>query len=179
VFPTIAENLPVAFLYGNFEDSDATQEFHTVLRNLAETYSVRYVFRHYFGWPFEEPSSFLNVQGFGIDLALKSMEYKVIDDSKQQEGSLNFFCTINREDTKENQEDVGPVQGLDFQKLAKKWPEYSSELLSLKASLLEQEFDLDKLKVWEVAGNAPPLLNLIHCLFSLFNSSYLLLHYIQ
>eukprot|EP01127_Copromyxa_protea_P006448 TRINITY_DN1631_c0_g1_i1.p1 TRINITY_DN1631_c0_g1~~TRINITY_DN1631_c0_g1_i1.p1 ORF type:complete len:1488 (-),score=376.84 TRINITY_DN1631_c0_g1_i1:19-4482(-) len=137
-FPSNVETAPIAILYGAIGETN-TGKFHRLLSERAESGIVRYVFRHYFGSPFVAGSEFLNVQGFGIDLALKSLEYKVIDEDRQESKG------------KKEVDESGPIQGFDFAKLTKKWPEYSSELLSFKASLMSEEFDLETLKVWEVA----------------------------
>ncbi|KAJ2802777.1 killer toxin resistant protein, partial [Coemansia guatemalensis] len=56
-------------------------EFHSHLAELAENQEVAYIFR-YRPWDFDtkESARQLGLSGYGVELALKSTEYKVIDD---------------------------------------------------------------------------------------------------
>lgn len=91
IFPVdvTGDSLPRVFLYGFIGDK-STIAFHEILQQRAVNKEVQYIFRYYLSSPLAKSLSgtSLNVQGFGIDLALKSLEYKVIDDSKQPEQGI-------------------------------------------------------------------------------------------
>lgn len=55
-------------------------------------------------------------------------------------------------DGKKPLEDNKPIQGLDFKKLTENYPNIQAQLLSFRNRLLDLEFDIEMLKVWEVAG---------------------------
>lgn len=42
--------------------------------------------------------------------------------------------------------------GFDFDKLTEAWPKEKSSLISFKAHLRKNEFDISKIKVWELKG---------------------------
>uniref|UniRef100_A0A6B2KWC8 UDP-glucose:glycoprotein glucosyltransferase n=1 Tax=Arcella intermedia TaxID=1963864 RepID=A0A6B2KWC8_9EUKA len=129
---------PVVILYGSIGDQK-TLQFHRKIIEFVGPKQLRYVFRHWFSKEHLNLPK-LNLQGFGVDLALKSLEYKVIDDSKQ----------ANDKGKEDVHTDSGPVQGFDFTALTKQYPHLSSELLAFKAHLLAADFQMEQLKVWEL-----------------------------
>ncbi|KAL8168345.1 hypothetical protein V2J09_009844 [Rumex salicifolius] len=80
---------PVAILYGSLA-TGCFKEFHNILVKAAKEGKVRYVVRPVLPSSCEESSSgcgvvgtrgSLNLGGYGVELALKNMEYKAMDDS--------------------------------------------------------------------------------------------------
>ena len=117
---------------------------------MARDGKVKYIFRH---WdPHYENREYLSLHGYGVELALKSVEYKVIDDSSKEEN-----------EDEQNVEEVNVVNGIDFSILSDRfkklsitqyrYPSLSSELLSFKASLLSGEYNFQELKNWEIKGD--------------------------
>ncbi|OWK00885.1 hypothetical protein Celaphus_00016786, partial [Cervus elaphus hippelaphus] len=77
-FPTDKENLPVIILYAEV-GTRAFRKFHTVLSEKAQNGEILYVLRHYI----QKPSSQkMNLSGYGVELAIKSTEYKALDDTQ-------------------------------------------------------------------------------------------------
>ena len=61
------------------------ETIHKELKELSLQKKIRYVFRH------NPPKSNkrISLQGFGVEMALKSTEYKVIDERKPEEEKTN------------------------------------------------------------------------------------------
>ncbi|KAJ3023155.1 hypothetical protein HKX48_004096 [Thoreauomyces humboldtii] len=90
----------VAILYADVQ-SPSFAIFHKVLIALADKHAVTYVLRYK---PGSGPRTPLSVSGYGVELALKSTEYKVVDD-RDTHGQKDA-PTINRsEQNAELQED--------------------------------------------------------------------------
>ncbi|XP_024372023.1 UDP-glucose:glycoprotein glucosyltransferase isoform X2 [Physcomitrium patens] len=83
----------------------------------------------------------VNLGGYGIELALKNMEYKAIDDSEVKKGD-------NGEETRT--EDLSQdVRGFIFSKLLDRKPELTGELLTFRDHLLSSGV-ADSMNVWEL-----------------------------
>jgi hypothetical protein len=83
----------------------------------------------------------LKLGGYGISLALKSLEYKTIDDSKLETGSSHS--------TEGGDEEVA---GISFATLKKRKPELTESLNQFKNSLAQQN-RVEDLKVWHLKGD--------------------------
>ncbi|KNC97316.1 uncharacterized protein SPPG_07245 [Spizellomyces punctatus DAOM BR117] len=74
---------PFAVLYADLQ-SDAFPPFHSALLASARRGDLAYVLRY--KPPSAMPEEPLHVSGYGVELALKSTEYKVVDDREVQKG---------------------------------------------------------------------------------------------
>lgn len=121
--------------------SESFLAFHSELVKRAEKKKVRYILRH--TWPAgdqndKEPQ--MQVQGYGVEMAIKNMEYKAVDDQKTEGGA----SAADGDD--EEQE----VAGFDFKVLLARKPEKEVELLSLRDALLSEARQAEgtDVKVW-------------------------------
>uniref|UniRef100_A0A8D2AJA1 UDP-glucose glycoprotein glucosyltransferase 2 n=1 Tax=Sciurus vulgaris TaxID=55149 RepID=A0A8D2AJA1_SCIVU len=102
-FPTNNENLPVTILYAEI-GTRAFVEFHKVLTEKAQNGKILYVLRHYI----QKPSSRkMYLSGYGVELAIKSTEYKALDDTQ-----IKTMTNTIEDETEANE-----VQGFLFGKL--------------------------------------------------------------
>uniref|UniRef100_A0A9J8ARI8 UDP-glucose ceramide glucosyltransferase-like 1 n=1 Tax=Cyprinus carpio carpio TaxID=630221 RepID=A0A9J8ARI8_CYPCA len=124
-------DLPVAVLYAEIGTKEFNT-FHKVLSERAQEGKLIYVLRH-----FETKNEKMLLSGYGVELAIKSTEYKAVDDTQVK-------VTTDNED--ENDE----VQGFLFGKLKKSHPDLQEELGELRKHLLESTNDMTPLKVWEL-----------------------------
>jgi len=105
---------------------------------------VRYVFRHtHAGWRSASPgtatSAGLELQGYGVELAMKNMEYKAVDDTKIGDSG-------NAAGEEIEEEDLG---GFDFKVLYQRRPELKAELQALRDTLVAEVSKSDEnVKVW-------------------------------
>uniref|UniRef100_A0A8C2EL65 UDP-glucose ceramide glucosyltransferase-like 1 n=1 Tax=Cyprinus carpio TaxID=7962 RepID=A0A8C2EL65_CYPCA len=123
-------DLPVAVLYAEIGTKEFNT-FHKVLSERAQEGKLVYVLRHF------TKNEKMLLSGYGVELAIKSTEYKAVDDTQVK-------VTTDNED--ENDE----VQGFLFGKLKKSHPDLQEELGELRKHLLESTNDMTPLKVWEL-----------------------------
>uniref|UniRef100_A0A8C5I6X6 UDP-glucose ceramide glucosyltransferase-like 1 n=1 Tax=Gouania willdenowi TaxID=441366 RepID=A0A8C5I6X6_GOUWI len=124
--------VPVVILYAEIGTKKFTT-FHKVLSEKAEQGKLTYVLRHFVADP--KPRDML-LSGYGVELAIKSTEYKAVDDTKVKGKSLTPLLNIIF------------VQS-NF-KQRKSHPELKEQLLDLHKHLLESRNDMAPLKVWEM-----------------------------
>ncbi|KAF6717389.1 UDP-glucose:glycoprotein glucosyltransferase 1 [Oryzias melastigma] len=81
------------------------------------------------------------LSGYGVELAVKSTEYKAVDDTKVKD---------SKSVTNAGEDDNDEVQGFFFGTLKKSHPELQEHLGELRKHLLESTNDMAPLKVWEM-----------------------------
>ncbi|CAG0894843.1 unnamed protein product [Darwinula stevensoni] len=119
--------------------SQAFRDFHPVLKDLASSGQVDYVLRHFL--PERDPGK-TRLTGYGVELQLKSTEYKATDDSKVADDS----------NADGDQEDLGDdeVDGYIFSKLKALHPGEVEALEKWREHLLQSALEIPPLKVWEL-----------------------------
>ncbi|CAG05920.1 unnamed protein product, partial [Tetraodon nigroviridis] len=130
-------DVPVVILYAEIGTMKFTS-FHNSLSKKAEEGTLVYVLRHFVVHP--KPQKML-LSGYGVELAIKSTEYKAVDDTKVNDTKT----AANAED-----DDSEDVQGFLFRTLKKSHPELTEQLGELRRHLLESSNDMAPLKVWEM-----------------------------
>ncbi|XP_010142078.1 PREDICTED: UDP-glucose:glycoprotein glucosyltransferase 2-like, partial [Buceros rhinoceros silvestris] len=137
-FPTLKEDGPVVVLYAEMGTKDFVK-FHKILSEKAQKEEIVYVLRHYV----QKPSSRkMYLSGYGVELAIKSTEYKAVDDT-QVKGS-------NETKEEEDDEEESDVQGFLFGKLKQMHPDLKNNLKEFKKYLIETTNNTEPLKVWEL-----------------------------
>uniref|UniRef100_A0A669AZX3 UDP-glucose ceramide glucosyltransferase-like 1 n=1 Tax=Oreochromis niloticus TaxID=8128 RepID=A0A669AZX3_ORENI len=131
-------DVPVVILYAEIGTKKFTS-FHKALSEKAEKGTLTYVLRHFVANP--KPQKML-LSGYGVELAIKSTEYKAVDDTEVK-GQLVIYSTLCDDDNDE-------VQGFLFGTLKKSHPELQEHLVELRKHLLESTNDMAPLKVWEM-----------------------------
>ncbi|KAL7645301.1 UNVERIFIED_CONTAM: hypothetical protein RMT77_003687 [Armadillidium vulgare] len=126
-----------AVLYGELGNAKL-KEFHDKLKRYSELGEIRYIFRPYVHSP---SSRKLRLSGYGVELQIKSTEYKAQDDTKLQE-------ELNQE--KDDEESDQEVEGFMFKKLKTLHPELKDNLNNLKSHLIASAEDMVPLKVWQL-----------------------------
>lgn len=130
-------DVPVAILYAEIGTKEFST-FHKVLSERAQEGKLIYVLRHFVSEPKNER---MLLSGYGVELAIKSTEYKAVDDTKVKE---------SKSAGTDNEDENDEVQGFLFGKLKKSHPELQEELGELRKHLLESTNDMTPLKVWEL-----------------------------
>lgn len=131
-----ATGSPVAILYGAL-GTNCFKEFHVALLEAAKQGKVKYVLRPVLPAGCEAQigpcgsvgvSESVNLGGYGVELALKNMEYKAMDDSAVKKG-------VTLEDPRI--EDLSQeVRGFIFSKILDRKPELASEIMAFRDYLL-------------------------------------------
>ncbi|CAN0880692.1 UDP-glucose:glycoprotein glucosyltransferase [Linum grandiflorum] len=140
---------PVAVLYGAI-GTDCFAELHATLVAAAKEGKVKYIVRPVLPTGCESKvhhcaavgaRESLSLAGYGVELALKNMEYKAMDDSTVKKG-------VTLEDPRT--EDLSQeVRGFIFSKLLDRKPELTSEIMTFRDYLLSSTIS-DTLDVWEL-----------------------------
>uniref|UniRef100_A0A8B9ZH15 UDP-glucose ceramide glucosyltransferase-like 1 n=1 Tax=Anas platyrhynchos TaxID=8839 RepID=A0A8B9ZH15_ANAPL len=133
-FPTLKEDGPVVILYAEIGTKDFVK-FHKILSEKAQKEEIVYVLRHYIF------SLKMYLSGYGVELAIKSTEYKAVDDT-QVKGTLFFTFMVSYWKS--------DVQGFLFHKLTQMHPDLKNNLKEFKKHLIETTNNMEPLKVWEL-----------------------------
>ncbi|XP_048460251.1 UDP-glucose:glycoprotein glucosyltransferase 1 isoform X3 [Rhincodon typus] len=136
---SLRPELPVVILYGEIGTKEFSK-FHKLLRSKSEVGNINYVLRHYVANPSKEK---VFLSGYGVELAIKSTEYKAKDDTQVTGSELNA-TVINENDP------VDEVQGFLFGKLKQLYPEIKEQLKELRKHLVESTNEMAPLKVWQL-----------------------------
>lgn len=135
IYPGTETNTQVVVLYGE-AGSKAFNEFHNFLKTETQKGVIKYVTRHFVR---NRSETKVRLSGYGVELHLKSTEYKAQDDSPRKDNEENF----------ESETDENEVEGFDFKKLKEMNPHLSHSLDKMRASLLEKNEEISALKAWE------------------------------
>uniref|UniRef100_A0A8C9Y009 UDP-glucose ceramide glucosyltransferase-like 1 n=1 Tax=Sander lucioperca TaxID=283035 RepID=A0A8C9Y009_SANLU len=135
-YPGSNPDAPVVILYGEFGKPDF-QRLHQVISSKVNEGLATYVLRHYLANPSGKK---VYLSGYGVELAIKSQEYKAKDDTQAE---------VNATVIGEN-DPVDEVQGFLFGKLKTLYPELKEQLKELRKHLVESTNDMAPLKVWQM-----------------------------
>ncbi|XP_071491189.1 UDP-glucose:glycoprotein glucosyltransferase 1-like [Diadema antillarum] len=130
----------VVILYGDLTNQRSNlRDFHKTLSQKAEEGSIQYVYRHFQQVPSDTQ---VRLSGYGVELAIKSTEYKAVDDSEVRDGK----------EQAESDADQGPdeIQGFIFSTLKERHPDLSSELNQFRQHLTDNINKMVPLKVWQL-----------------------------
>ncbi|KAK6033739.1 UDP-glucose:Glycoprotein Glucosyltransferase [Ostertagia ostertagi] len=131
VFNLGREAETVAIIYGEIGTQEWLQ-LHNKAVELASAGKMRYVLRHYKA--VGTHMSQVSLSGYGVELAIKSTEYKAVDTSEQKN---------------EEEPDEENFYGFNFKQLKKIHSDSSDHLESFKMHLKEMQ-DLGPLKQWQL-----------------------------
>ncbi|KAI4967941.1 hypothetical protein ZWY2020_010394 [Hordeum vulgare] len=149
IYPRSNITAPVAIFYGAV-GTKCFKELHVHLAEASKQGKVRYALRPVLPSGCQATSSFcgsigaadaVTLSGYGVELALKNMEYKAMDDTAIKKG-------VALEDPKT--EDLSQeVRGFIFSKILERKPELNAEIMSFRDYLLSSTVS-DTLEVWEL-----------------------------
>lgn len=138
IYPAPPGDLPVVILYAEVGSSHL-EKFHFTLAQKAAKSQIQYVLRHFV----QEPSKKkLRLSGYGVELAIKSTEYKAKDDTKVEGGSEGDGADLEEEGEE--------IQGFVFSKLKELHTELDKDLKEFRTHLLTSVNELAPLKVWQL-----------------------------
>ncbi|XP_064615079.1 UDP-glucose:glycoprotein glucosyltransferase 1-like [Liolophura sinensis] len=128
----------VVVLYAEL-GTEEFKQFHSILQELAAEKKISYILRHYTQ---KLPDKKVRLSGYGVELAIKSTEYKAKDDTKVKDEK--------DKDKDEADEGEDEIQGFIFSTLKEKYPDKKKELRELKMHLSDTATELSPLKVWQL-----------------------------
>ncbi|WOL04288.1 UDP-glucose:glycoprotein glucosyltransferase [Canna indica] len=140
---------PVAILYGAM-GTECFKEFHIIMKEASKQGKIKYVVRPVLPPGCQADSSYcsavglsdsVNLAGYGVELALKNMEYKAMDDSAIRKG-------VTLEDPRT--EDLSQeIRGFIFSRILERKPELTTEVMAFRDYLLSSTVS-ETLEVWEL-----------------------------
>ncbi|XP_077554205.1 UDP-glucose-glycoprotein glucosyltransferase isoform X3 [Haemaphysalis longicornis] len=133
-----SQDRPVVILHGDL-GAPGFRHIHEALEKRAKAREISYVLRHFVRNP---STNKVRLSGYGVELAIKSTEYKAQDDTKVKEEKN----VVESEET----EKADNIEGFDFKKLKELYPDKKDKLNQLKAHLTDSGNELAALKVWEL-----------------------------
>nr|XP_033804904.1 UDP-glucose:glycoprotein glucosyltransferase 2 isoform X2 [Geotrypetes seraphini] len=136
-FPTLSQDVPIVILYAEV-GTKGFVKFHEVLSEKAQKGKIHYVLRHYIQNP--SPRR-LHLSGYGVELAIKSTEYKAVDDTQVEAPNAT---SVTEDDAPDE------VQGFLFGKLKEIYPDLKDNLKEFRNHLIESTNNMVPLKVWEL-----------------------------
>lgn len=132
-----ASNFANVLLYGEI-GTPAFNEMYKFLRKKADKSELSFAVRHYVH---KRHSRKVRLSGFGVELAIKSTEYKAQDDTKVK---------VEKSEEQEEVDKYEELEGFIFNKLKELHPEKIENLDQLRSHLLESSKEIPTLKVWEL-----------------------------
>ncbi|XP_015835986.1 UDP-glucose:glycoprotein glucosyltransferase isoform X2 [Tribolium castaneum] len=136
-YPGSENRSKVAILYAELGTKEFA-DFHNVLKQEAEEGNIDYVVRHYVQTPADKK---LRLSGFGVELQMKSTEYKVQDDAELHDDPSS-------EESSQEEEEI-EIEGFNFKKLKTLFPDHKKDLDKLRQHLEESSNEMAPLKVWQ------------------------------
>ena len=133
------DSAPQVILYGKI-GSKSFKDLHEKLKILASQGRIQYIFRHFIQ---ENQSGPLRISGYGVELQIKSSEYKAQDDRKVNTEGLD-------EEEHEGEQSKDELNGFHFDVLASRFPEDTEKLAEFKQFLLDENNPMAPLKVWQL-----------------------------
>ncbi|XP_015179238.1 PREDICTED: UDP-glucose:glycoprotein glucosyltransferase isoform X3 [Polistes dominula] len=127
----------VIIMYGQV-DSPMFMNYHTKLKNIADTQGINYILRYYVKDRLDRK---LRLSGYGVELQMKSTEYKATDDSDIKDNT--------RKGSETNNDGIEEIDGINFVTLKTLYPDKQAELEELQTHLLETSHEIGALKVWQ------------------------------
>ncbi|UYV70608.1 UGGT1 [Cordylochernes scorpioides] len=138
-YPSLASptNTTIVILYGEI-GTPSFCAFHKFLQEQVE--HLEYYLRHYVHKPLAKK---VPLSGYGVEMAIKSTEYKAQDDTVLREDAAYDQATVKQSDSDE-------LEGFIFSQLKALHGDKSAQLEELKSYLLESTKEVATLKVWEL-----------------------------
>lgn len=137
-FPSSAQTDVLVILYARLGTA-ASQTFHKKLKQLTMNKEIDYVFRHFIPNPAPQQ---VRLSGYGVELAIKSTEYKAKDDTKVEGDKA--------QSSDEDEHWEKEIQGFDFHKLKELHPQLKPQLREFHNYLMDTATELTPLKVWQL-----------------------------
>lgn len=139
IYPGSESNKHTVVVYGDFT-SQQFQDIHKdMLKNIGSK-DIRYVYRHFM--QHNSNTTKVMLSGYGVELAVKSTEYKAVDDQKVEDKKKK--TSTDKEDGEDE------VEGFLFKRLRELHPTLRDDLSQFKEHLKESNKELAPLKVWQL-----------------------------
>ncbi|KAL4220092.1 UDP-glucose:glycoprotein glucosyltransferase 1 [Mactra antiquata] len=137
IYPVNKGGNTIVILYGQL-GSEEFQTLHNKLVEMSTAGDIVYIYRHFIMNP---STTATRLSGYGVELAIKSTEYKAKDDTKVEGGEANVD---EEEDADED------IEGFVFSTLRERHQDLKDDLKKFKTYLMESSTELEAFKVWQL-----------------------------
>ena len=134
---------PIAILHGQI-GSKSFYDFHSLLTQMAADGKLKYYMRHSFKTSAND--SFVSISGYGVELAIKSTEYRAVDDTRVK-GEESDLTKVLKETEKT---EINDVAGFQISTLKQIYPDKQKDLDEFAEYLSEGSKEIANLKIWEM-----------------------------
>lgn len=141
IYPSSFDSSLTVILYGEV-GSNSFLNFHKILSQLAQKGKIKYLIRYFIK---KQSNSKVSLSGYGVELAIKSTEYKAQDDARVKGEETQSTEALKHEADKPDE-----IQGFVFSKLKSQNPDYIEKLDEFQTHLYESGKEIANLKVWEM-----------------------------
>eukprot|EP00602_Paraphysomonas_sp_CaronLab_P013244 CAMPEP_0185040580 /NCGR_PEP_ID=MMETSP1103-20130426/38799_1 /TAXON_ID=36769 /ORGANISM="Paraphysomonas bandaiensis, Strain Caron Lab Isolate" /LENGTH=1608 /DNA_ID=CAMNT_0027579943 /DNA_START=104 /DNA_END=4931 /DNA_ORIENTATION=- len=143
---TVSESSAPVYVLHGIAGTTSFCGLHSALQPLAKARTVRYIYRPAFP---EVPviSTHRSIQGYGVYLDIKNMEYRNVDDSSSSEEAASL---ADKGAGEVNFEEGEEVAGLVFSTLHERKPQLSQELGILREQLINSDEGGTEMKMWKM-----------------------------
>lgn len=123
------------------------EQFHARLVEIGATKPIDYLIRHNY-----EPiaGSKVALSGYGVELDIKSTEYKATDDSKVNAADTGSSSSPSESQPHQGETKDAPVQGFLFDTLKEQNPGLADKLDEFRKHLVDSQLEMAPLKAWEM-----------------------------
>merc|ERR1712048_1454784 len=119
---------------------------HNTLKSKASQGLIKYVVRHYLV-DTNKKTPQLRLSGYGVELQIRSSEYKAQDDRKVNVDGQELG---NAETDSTGEDKSNEVNGFNFNILTEKYPKDQEKLSEFKQFLIDENNPMAPMKVWQM-----------------------------
>ena len=145
VFSKLNTNSIVVILYGDFTTNEFSQAFD-YLKQLASKEKISLYLRHFLNADNENEIEKVSLSGYGVELQIKSTEYKAQDDTKVKGEESHLTKQLMQEADRK----VKEINGFMINKLKDRFPGKIEHLDKFQNHLTELSKEIAVLKIWEL-----------------------------
>eukprot|EP01083_Nonionella_stella_P059930 156778_1 len=150
VYPSSSsDSKDILIVYGEL-DSRAFSRAHKYLLEAMKSGDIRVILRPKVSQAFSDSSSPLQLQGYGVELAIKDTEYKLHDDSDDHKPASDNDDDAPGSDDDELLDDDEWIDGFQFATLIRRWPQSEEDLLLFREELLSRREEHKKVQIWDM-----------------------------
>lgn len=144
VYSKLSSNSISVILYGDF----TSKNFHPIfdyLKQLAKKEKISLYLRHFVRTE-PEAAEKVSLSGYGVELQIKSTEYKAQDDTKVKGEESHLTKKLMQEADRK----VNEIGGFMINKLKERYPDKAENLDKFQNHLTELSKEIATLKIWEL-----------------------------
>ncbi|RWS27572.1 UDP-glucose:glycoprotein glucosyltransferase 1-like protein [Leptotrombidium deliense] len=141
IYPQTHSSSNILILYGEIGTKSFT-DLYDVIKEKTKDFSFKFLVRHFVA---RKSRSKVALSGYGVELAIKSTEYKAQDDTRVK-GEKSTLVDSEAE----GEDKPDEVEGFIFSTLEKQHPENVAKLNEFRTYLMDSNKEIATLKAWQL-----------------------------